>query len=213
MYGNNGIQLTTDAHLLASVAAAIDRDPHTGQDIRDIKQLLQMLIRDETFRVQTWLNPLSNDLSIRPAIVDETSWTTVVRVGWKVDPYLAVHLSERFTSLSMSKEIRRLIKANPQDVRKSPLAAQLLLGESLSPDLGFQLNVRSHRNHCLIVASPILGPCRPTNGNNLLLTVVRQQSIGLAIRNAVITKSLDFSDFFLCPSNCTSITIRPTRIR
>jgi phosphatidylinositol 4-kinase A len=142
MYGNNRIQLATDAHLLASLATAIDRDPETGVDIRDLRRLLQILLRDESFRVQTWLNPLNNDLSIDAAVVDEISWPTVVRVAWKVDPLLAVHLGERFTSPALSKEIRRLIKMNPEDVRGSPLAAQILLGESLPTDIESQLNVQ-----------------------------------------------------------------------
>lgn len=141
MYGNNRIQLATDAHLLSSLAAAIDRDPETGEDIRDLRRLLQILLREESFRVQTWLNPLNNDLSIGPAVVDEISWPTVVRVAWKVNPFLAVHLGESFVSPAMSKEIRRLIKTNPEAVRESPLAAQILLGESLPADVGFQLNV------------------------------------------------------------------------
>lgn len=142
-FGNNRIQLITDAHLLASLAASIDRDPETGQDIRDIKRLLQILLKDETFRVHTWLSPLAADPHIGPVILEETSWLTAVRVAWNVDPYLAVNLSERFISVAMMKEIRRLVMANPEDVIESPLAAQIMLGDSLAPDLGFQLRVPS----------------------------------------------------------------------
>src|SRR5579859_2409316 len=121
-FGNNRIQLITDAHLLASLAAAIDRDPETGQDIRDIKRLLQILLKDESFRVHTWLSPLAADPHVGPVFLEETSWPTAVRVAWNVDPYLAVNLSERFVSVAMMKDIRRLIMANPEDVIESPLA-------------------------------------------------------------------------------------------
>ena len=64
-----------------------------------------------------------------------------MRAAWRIDPYLAVHLSERFVSPAMHKEIRRLVMANPEDVIESPVAAQILLGDSLSSDLRFQLKV------------------------------------------------------------------------
>jgi phosphatidylinositol 4-kinase len=142
-FGNNRIQLLTDSHLLASLAVAIDRDPEVGADIREPRRLLRILLKDETFRVHTWLSPLGNDTSIGPAIVEEGQWPGVVRAAWKVDPYLAVHLNERFTSQAMTKEVRRLIMANPEDVIESPVAAQILLGDSLTPDLRFQLKVHA----------------------------------------------------------------------
>ena len=140
-FGNNRIQLITDAHLLASLAAGIDRDPEIGQDIRDIKRLLQILLKDETFRVHTWLSPLAADPHVGPVFLEETSWLTAVRVAWNVDPYLAVHLSERFVSVAMMREIRKLIMANPEDVIESPLAAEIMLGDSLATDFAFQLRV------------------------------------------------------------------------
>jgi phosphatidylinositol 4-kinase len=101
------------------------------------------LLKDETFRLHTWLSPLAADPHVGPVFLEETSWLTAVRVAWNVDPYLAVHLSERFVSVAMFKEIRRLILANPEDVIESPLAAQIMLGDSLASDLGFQLRVTS----------------------------------------------------------------------
>lgn len=103
--------------------------------------MLQILLKDETFRVHTWLSPLLNDPSVTPVSLDEASWMATVRSAWRIDPYLAVHLSERFVSPAMHKEIRRLVIANPEDVIESPVAAQILLGDSLSSDLRFQLKV------------------------------------------------------------------------
>jgi phosphatidylinositol 4-kinase A len=137
----------TDYHLLTSLVHGLDRDPDTGEDIRESKRLLQILLKDETFRVHTWLSPLANDASVGPVNLDETTWPVAVRSAWRLDPYLAVHLSERFVSRRMNKEIRRLIMANPEDVIESPVAAQVLLGDSLSPDLKFQLKVHSATIH------------------------------------------------------------------
>jgi phosphatidylinositol 4-kinase A len=140
-FGNNRIQLVTDQHLLVSFAVGLERDPTNSEDSRDAKRLLQILLRDETFRVNTWLSPVSNDTSVGPVTLDEAGWLAVARFSWKFDPYLAVHLTERFVSPALTKEIRRLVMANPEDVIKSPLAAQILLRESLSPALQFQLKV------------------------------------------------------------------------
>jgi phosphatidylinositol 4-kinase A len=131
----------TDYHLLTSLSQGLDRDPDTGENIRETKRLLQILLKDETFRVHTWLSPLSNDLSVSPLSLEEGIWPAVVRLAWKIDPYIAVHLSERFVSPSMMKEISRLIMANPEDTIESPVAAQILLGDSLTPDSRFPLKV------------------------------------------------------------------------
>ena len=172
-FGNNRIQLITDYHLVTSLANGLDRDPDTGEDIRETKRLLQLLLKDETFRIYTWLSPLANDNSVAPVNLDESNWLGVVRAAWKVDPFLAVHLSERFTSPTMRKEIRRLVMANPEDVIESPVAAQILLGDSLSPDLSFQLKVLLSIIW-LIAVFIVLDTGRPSYGYNLFPTIIRQ---------------------------------------
>ena len=141
MFGNNRIQLMTDLNLLNMLATGLDRDADIGEDSRDLKRLLQILLKDETFRVKTWLSPLTNDPSVTPVNVDDITWPSVVKAAWRVDPYLAVYLSQRFVSQSMKREIRRHVLATPEDVIESPLAAEILLGDHLSTDLTFQLRV------------------------------------------------------------------------
>ena len=130
-FGNNRIQLTTDHYLLVSFRAGLERDFDYGENVREYRRLLQILLKDETFRVHTWLSPLAHDTSVVPVSLEESNWPGIVRLAWKVDPYLAVHLSERFTSAAMQKEIRRLVMANPEDVMDSPVAAHILLGDIL----------------------------------------------------------------------------------
>jgi phosphatidylinositol 4-kinase A len=141
MFGNNQIQLMTDYHLLTSLQQGLGRDPDGGEDIREAKRLLLILLKDETFRVNTWLNPLSNEQSVGPVAIDDAGWPAVVRQAWKVDPEIAVHLRERFNSAVMMRELRRLILTNPEDVIQCSEAAEILLGDSLSSDLRFQLKV------------------------------------------------------------------------
>jgi phosphatidylinositol 4-kinase A len=171
-FGNNRIQLMTDYHLITSLGHGLERDPDTSEDIREAKRMLQLLIKDETFRIYTWLSPLANDGSVNPVNLDESNWLGVVRLAWKLDPYLAVHLSERFTSPAMQKEIRRLVMANPDDVIESPIAAQILLGDSLSSDLRFQLKVVLSVIW-LIAALTLLGSGCPSYGDNFLPTLIR----------------------------------------
>ena len=172
-FGNNRIQLMTDYHLVTSLGNGLERDPDTGEDIREAKRLLQLLLKDETFRIYTWLSPLANDSSVTPVNLEESNWLVVARTAWKLDPYLAVHLSERFISPMMQKEIRRLIMANPEDVIESPVAAQILLGDGLSPDLRSELEVLLSIIW-LIVVFIVLGTGCPSYGDNLLPTIIRQ---------------------------------------
>jgi len=202
----------TDHNLLVSVAQGLDRDPNAGEDIREAKRLLQTLLKDETFRVHTWLSPLANDLSVTPVSLDEANWITTVRSAWRIDPYLAVHLSERFASPAMYKEIRRLVTANPEDVIESPVAAQILLGHSLSSDFLFQLKVLLAQWR-LIAVSTILGTCCPSYCDNLLPSIVRESPVSSAVRNAVVVKSFHSSHVLLRPTNRSGSTIRRIRIR
>ena len=172
-FGSNQVQLMTDHLLLTSLTHAIDRDPDIGEDIRSSKRLLQLLLKDEIFRVHTWLTPLTNDVSVGPVNLDEASWPAVVRVAWRVDPNIAVHLSERFVSSSLIKELRRLILENPEDVIESPVAAQILLGENLSLDSRFQLKAYLMFT-LLTTASLVLGSGYPSYRNKLLPTVIRR---------------------------------------
>jgi phosphatidylinositol 4-kinase A len=186
MYGNNRIQLMTDSNLLQGVANSLDRDGEIGEDNLELKRLLQILLKDETFRVQAWLSPLKDDASVMPVSLDETVWPGVVRLSWKLDPYLAVHLSQRFVSQSMKKEIRRLILANPEDVIHSPLAAEIMLGDNLSIDLTFQLKVLfslyiAHMQQ-LLFWSPVVPPTAITYflqsfGNNPLILQYAMRSL------------------------------------
>jgi phosphatidylinositol 4-kinase A len=176
----------TDLNLLQGVADSLDRDGDIGEDNRELKRLLQILLKDETFRVQAWLSPLKDEAGVVPVSLDETVWPGVVRVSWKLDPYLAVHLSQRFVSQSMKKEVRRLILAYPEDVIHSPLAAEIMLGDNLSPDLTFQLKVHFPLYIAdlqqLLFWSPVVPPTAITYflqsfGNNPLILQYAMRSL------------------------------------
>jgi len=211
-FGNNRIQTTTDYHLLTSLSFGVDRDPDTGEDIHDMKRLLQILLKDETFRVHTWLSPLANDTSVTPVVLDEGAWPRVVRSAWKLDPVLAVHMSQRFPSHALHKEVRRLIVANPEDVVDCPVAAQIMLGDTLSSDLQFQLKVHIFLTFLILVPA-LLGTSRSTDGDNLFPSSLRQQSTDPSIRDALTTQSLDSSHVLLRATNRPSTPIRSTRLR
>lgn len=205
-FGNNRIQTTTDYYLLTSLSSGLDRDPDTGEDIHDMKRLLQLLLKDETFRVHTWLSPLAHDASVTPVILDEGAWPGLVRSAWKLDPVLAVHMSQRFASQSLHKEVRRWIVANPEDVIHCAVAAQIMLGDTLSSDLQFQLKVRFLLTFLTLVLA-VLGTGRTTDGDNLFPAILRQQSADPAIRDALTFKPLDSSYVLLRAANRPSPSI------
>lgn len=134
----------TDYHLLRSLSQAVERNSDAGEEGHDSKQLLRVLLADEIFRVHTWLYPLTNENSVNPVNLDATNEIFLVRLAWKLDPYLAIHLSERFTSSFIQREVRRLVLANPADVTESPLGAEILLRDALSPDIQYQLKVNNY---------------------------------------------------------------------
>lgn len=143
-FGNNKIQLSTDYNLLTLLLQSIGRDPTPSDDIRELRRLLVTLLKDEIFRVHTWLSPVTHDTSVNPVSLDDASWVLMARAAWNADPYLCVHLDERFVAPALSREIRRLIKLDPEDLVESPRAAEILLGDGLSSDLRSQLKVSDH---------------------------------------------------------------------
>ena len=186
-FGSNRIQLITDYQLLQGLSQALDHDPELDPETRDYKRMLMILLKDETFRVHVWLNPLANDLSIGPPTLDDAGWMMTARAAWRMDPILAVHLVKRFAWPALSREIRRLVITNPQDVVDSPLAAQILLGEGTSPDLRLQLR------H-LLYWKPVVPPTAiayflETYGNNPLV-------LQYAVR-ALLSHSIQITFFYV----------------
>lgn len=85
----------------------------------------------------------------------QSSWVSAVRNVWKIDPAIAVHMSERFNVTALSNEVIRLVRSNTRDVLDVPEALRFLIGEKLDANIKRDLKVRvgySSSNVC----SPLL---------------------------------------------------------
>jgi phosphatidylinositol 4-kinase A len=65
----------------------------------------------------------------------------LIRTAWKVEPAIAVHLSERFKLPVVENEVRKWVRSNTRSVLGVPDALKFLLGEQLETDLRRDLKV------------------------------------------------------------------------
>ncbi|KAG8958845.1 phosphatidylinositol-4- kinase, partial [Tulasnella sp. 425] len=134
-------------HLTTSLAA--ERHASRASDYiarqKSLNNLLRLLVETEITRLNVWSNPI-NDFRRGPdhviaaerSFLDD-SWNQVVRTAWRIDPAIAVHMSERFKAPAVSLEVNRLVRANPGEVCHVPEALRFFLGERLSPMIGPEL--------------------------------------------------------------------------
>ncbi|KAG8904073.1 phosphatidylinositol-4- kinase [Tulasnella sp. 403] len=158
-YGANRVQIDADVKLLNAFLEAIQNDatradhlissltaerhasraPDYSARQKSLNNLLRLLVENEISRLNVWSNP-TNDVRRGPdhvvaaerSYVDD-SWNQVVRIAWRINPAVAIHLAERFKAPAVSLEISRLVRQNPQDVCHVPEAIRFFLGDRLSP--------------------------------------------------------------------------------
>lgn len=66
---------------------------------------------------------------------------SIVRKAWKVDPAIAVSLTERFNIPIIHIEVGKLVRSNIRDVLGVPEALRFLVGERLDSSLRRDLKV------------------------------------------------------------------------
>jgi phosphatidylinositol 4-kinase A len=71
----------------------------------------------------------------------QSSWPSAVRNVWKIDPAIAVHMSERFNAGTLQTEVTRLVRSNTRDVLDVPEALRFLIGENLDTNIKRDLKV------------------------------------------------------------------------
>ncbi|KAG8934422.1 phosphatidylinositol-4- kinase [Tulasnella sp. 417] len=158
-FGANRVQIDADVKLLNAFLDAVQQDGVRADHLttsltaerhasrasdyiarqKSLNNLLRLLVETEIVRLNVWSNP-TNDFRRGPdhvvaaerSFLDD-SWNQVVRTAWRVDPAIAVHMSERFKAPAVSLEINRLVRANPSEVCHVPEALRFFLGERLSP--------------------------------------------------------------------------------
>ena len=72
----------------------------------------------------------------------QESWKNTIRVAWKIDPAIVVHLVERFkNNLTVCYEAGRWIRAHTRDVLDHAEALQFVVGQQLDRNVIRDLKV------------------------------------------------------------------------
>ncbi|KAJ3513745.1 hypothetical protein NLJ89_g2774 [Agrocybe chaxingu] len=125
-----------------------------AERMRSLNLPLRLLTENEISRLSVWSNP-TNDVKRGADIVGnmertllDTAWPGIVRTLWRLDPAVAVYLTERFKNPHIRYEVGKLVRSNTTDVLHIPEALSFLLGDRLDP------HVRRDLKH-LILWAPV----------------------------------------------------------
>lgn len=146
-FGGNKLQVKAEAHVLQDVANFLNSVAAIGgnKNMRLKQDLLLLLVENEQTRLATWLYPLDHSrkhhllptYSARPAT--DNTIAIVLPAAWQENPAIAVQLLKRFQSPRLEQDVRRLILTFPEKVVDQPDAVQIMMGDKISSNLGFQL--------------------------------------------------------------------------
>lgn len=144
-FGGNRLQLKAETRLLSDVLAGLRNIPLSGKGSGDRlkslqakEELLTILLESEHARLAVWLDPLGQASSQLREPAD-TDILRLVRTAWEISPSLAVHLTARFRSAKVHKEVRVLLLNFPEKAIEEPDALPILLDNALQNDVSFQL--------------------------------------------------------------------------
>lgn len=124
---------------------------------------LRLLTENEIFRLSVWSNPTNetskgNDLignSERTLFeatfftlsldylltFQQTSWSTIVRTLWRINPAISVYLTDRYKTPVIRQEVGKLVHSNTVDVLGIPGALPFLLAGRIDPHVHRDLKV------------------------------------------------------------------------
>ena len=77
----------------------------------------------------------------------QSSWASAVRNVWKVDPAIAVYMSERFNAPALHGEVTRLVRSNTRDILDVAEALPFLIGDKLDGNVQRDLKVDMNYPH------------------------------------------------------------------
>ncbi|CAA7271519.1 unnamed protein product [Cyclocybe aegerita] len=171
-YGANRVQVDADIKVLSEFLSYLQSDSVRGpaaisslspsrlsatyyaERMGSLNLPLRLLTENEISRLSVWSNP-TNDVKRGADIVGnmertllDTAWPGIVRTLWRLDPAVAVYLTERFKNPHIRYEVGKLVRSNTTDVLDIPDALSFLLGDRLDP------RVRRDLKH-LILWAPV----------------------------------------------------------
>jgi phosphatidylinositol 4-kinase len=150
-FGGNRLQIKAETRLLSDVAVALKNVEHidahnvlTLKSFQPKEELLQALLENEQARLKVWLNPVKDVKDPRVTNVQtqepvEATLLRLVKTAWDVNVSVAIHMTMRYRSVGLHREVRDLILNHPHRVINEPEALQIMLGGSLPADVTFQL--------------------------------------------------------------------------
>ena len=123
---------------------------------------LRLLVENEVFRLSVWTNP-SNDPkrgtdhvgTVEKVMMDvsrvirvdsctdngQSSWISALRTVWKIDPAIAIAMSERFNVATLNSEVTRLVRSNTREILDCPEALRFLIGDRLDASVKRDIKV------------------------------------------------------------------------
>ncbi|KAF8891248.1 hypothetical protein BD779DRAFT_1514119 [Infundibulicybe gibba] len=166
-YGANRIQVEADVKVLSEFLSYLGNDSIrsslvisslsptqsiTRGPTSEINQPLKLLVENEIFRLTVWANPTNDPKrgadhvgSTERALL-ESSWTSIIRTVWQVNPAIAIHMAERFKNPFVRSEVGKLIRSSTLEALDIPEALPFLVGDRLDP------HVRRDLKHLLLWA-------------------------------------------------------------
>ncbi|KAF7878887.1 hypothetical protein EAF04_000090 [Stromatinia cepivora] len=149
-FGGNRLQLKAETRLLNDVVLAFRSVTMAGpkptamlQLMQAKEELLHILIESEQTRLNVWLDPLRQGRDIQvptPAkAANDAALLPLVQTAWNESPSLAIQLVSRFPSARLHQEIRSILLHFPDKAVSEPEAVHVLLGDTLPPDVTFQM--------------------------------------------------------------------------
>lgn len=221
-FGGNRLQLKAETRLLNDVVLAFKSVTLAGpkplamlQLMQAKEELLHILIESEQTRLNVWLDPLrqGRDIQVPVSVKAPTdaALLPLVRTAWNENPSLAIQLVSRFPSARLHHDIRLLLLQFPDKAISEPEAVHILLGDTLPPDVAFQMKVRGLRalfiNQLTNLVPSILGSCQPDIRCYIFPTVIPKPSLYRSICYASFGKSLCRCHLLLRATDSTDATL------
>ena len=145
-FGSNKLQVKAEVKLLNDVIAMLKkveflgaRPTETLGSLQAKQDLLTLLLTQEVSRLGVWIAPEDDATTTTDAVAD-TAFLPLLETAWAEDPRIAVQLATRYPdSSTLATEIRLLIQREPERAISDCNALPVLLGASLTSDVGMQL--------------------------------------------------------------------------
>lgn len=142
-FGGNRLQIKAEVQAMQDVLVSLQSTRQhllptstTRRDPQQKHDLLETLLTNEINRLNVWLAPLAHGGHHSQSDPQVEGYA---RTAWSENPSLAIQLVTRFSSDQLRRDVRFLLVNQPEKALNEANAVDLMLGDTLPPDLSFQL--------------------------------------------------------------------------